>query len=91
MGYWTNGTDKPAVYKSHTNDWVDVPGAQLPSPGDDLTAPPKKPPTWEHSARFPNEGQLSAALRRLDQRRSLQITGPFAEKINFASCYTCSW
>lgn len=64
MGYWSNGTQTLAVYKSHTNDWVYVEGASLPSPGDDLTAPPAKPTTWNDLA-VPNEAQLSAALRRL--------------------------
>ncbi|MFZ5528726.1 MAG: N-6 DNA methylase [Pseudomonadota bacterium] len=64
MGYWTNGVDSLAVYKSHTNDWTEVPNAPLPQPGDDLTAPPAKPPTWK-DLREPTEAQLSAALRRL--------------------------
>ncbi|MEZ6015677.1 MAG: N-6 DNA methylase [Planctomycetota bacterium] len=64
MGYWTNGTASIAVYKSHTNDWIYVKGAGLPAPGDDLTAPPSKPPTW-YDLVTPNEAQLSAALRRL--------------------------
>lgn len=64
MGFWTNGADTLAVYKSHTNDWIYVPGAPLPSPGDDLTAPPSRPPTWNDLS-VPNEAQLSAALRRL--------------------------
>lgn len=64
MGYWTNGTSSLAVFKSHTNDWVYVEDAPLPGPGDDLTAPPTKAPTWKDLAE-PNEAQLSAALRRL--------------------------
>jgi type I restriction enzyme M protein len=64
MGYWTNGTDSLAVYKSHSNDWVYVPDAPLPNPTDDLTAPPTKPPTWDDLV-VPNEAQLSSALRRL--------------------------
>ena len=64
MGYWTNGTDSLAVYKSHSNDWVYVPDAPLPSPTDDLTAPPTKPPIWDDLI-LPNEAQLSSALRRL--------------------------
>lgn len=64
MGFWTNGTKSLAVYKSHTNAWIEVPDATLPLPGDDLTAPPSKPPTWS-DLREPTEGQLSAALRRL--------------------------
>ena len=46
MGYWTNGTESLAIYKSHTNDWSEVPGAPLPRPDDDLTAPPIRSPTW---------------------------------------------
>ena len=64
LGYWTNGTRSLAVYKSHTNDWIEVPDAPLPHPGDDLTAPPTKPPTW-NDLREPTEIQLSASLRRL--------------------------
>jgi type I restriction enzyme M protein len=64
MGYWTNGTDSIAVYKSHSNDWITVPNAPLPHPGDDLTAPPTKPPTWA-DLRTPTEAQLGSALRRL--------------------------
>lgn len=64
VGYWTNGVNSLAVYKSHTNEWIEVPNAPLPHPGDDLTAPPAKPPTWQ-DLREPTEAQLSAALRRL--------------------------
>lgn len=64
MGYWTNGIKSLAVYKSHTNDWIEVLDAPLPHPGDDLTVPPSKPPTWS-DLREPTEAQLSASLRRL--------------------------
>lgn len=64
MGYWTNGTASLAVYKSHTNDWIQVKDAPLPHPGDDLTAPPQHPPTWG-DLRYPTEGQLSTSLKRL--------------------------
>jgi type I restriction enzyme M protein len=64
MGYWTNGLKRLAVYKSHTNDWIYVKDAELPSPGDDLTRPPQKKPTWE-DLREPTEAELAAALRRL--------------------------
>lgn len=64
MGYWTNGSQSVAIYKSHTNDWIEVVNAPLPHPGDDLTAPPSKPPTWM-DLREPTEAQLSTALKRL--------------------------
>ncbi|HEX5989660.1 MAG TPA: N-6 DNA methylase [Solirubrobacterales bacterium] len=64
MGFWTNGTKTLAVYKSHTNDWIFVEDAPLPAPGDDLTRPPEKLPTW-NDLREPNEAELSAALRRI--------------------------
>ncbi len=64
MGYWTNGTESLAVYKSHSSDWVYVENATLPAPDDDLTRPPEEPPTWK-DLRTPNEAQLSATLRRL--------------------------
>lgn len=64
MGYWTNGPQSLAIYKSHTNDWIEVENAPLPHPGDDLTAPPTKPPTWNDLV-VPTEAQLSAALKRL--------------------------
>lgn len=64
MGYWTNGVKSLAVYKSHTNDWLEVPDLPLPHPGDDFTAPPANPPTWL-DLQEPTEAQLSAALRRL--------------------------
>lgn len=64
MGYWTNGLESLAVYKSHTNEWIEVKNAPLPHSGDDLTAPPSKPPTWGDLSE-PSEGQLSAALHRL--------------------------
>jgi hypothetical protein len=64
MGYWTNGTSSLAIYKSHTNDWIEVPNAPLPHPGDDLTAPPKKPPTW-NDLKVPTGAQLTAALNRI--------------------------
>lgn len=64
MGYWTNGTKSLAIYKSHTNEWIVVPDAPLPHPGDDLTAPPKTTPTWK-LLRAPTEAQLAAALNRI--------------------------
>lgn len=64
MGYWTNGTRSLAVYKSHSNDWIEVEDAPLPQPGDDLTAPPTHPPTWK-DLRQPTEAELAAALKRL--------------------------
>lgn len=64
MGYWTNGTDSAAMYKSHTSDWVVVENAPLPGPADDLTKPPEKPVTWA-SMTVPDEATLAAALRRL--------------------------
>ncbi len=64
LGYWTNGTRSLALYKSHSNDWIEVENAPLPHPGDDLTAPPSKPTTWK-DLRVPTEAQLSAALKRL--------------------------
>lgn len=64
LGYWTNGSKSLAVYKSHSNEWIEVENAPLPHPGDDLTAPPKTPPTWKHLT-IPTEAQLSAALKRL--------------------------
>lgn len=64
MGYWTNGSQSLAVYKSHTNDWIDVKDAPLPGPGDDLTQPPTKVPTWKDLLE-PTEAQLSTALKRI--------------------------
>lgn len=64
MGFWTNGTNSLAVYKSHTSDWIEVKNAPLPHPGDDFTAPPEHPPTW-NDLRDPTEAQLSTALKRL--------------------------
>lgn len=64
MGYWTNGIDSLAVYKSHTNDWIEVQNAPLPHPGDDFTAPPQNPPTWNDLV-TPTEAQLSTALKRI--------------------------
>ena len=64
MGFWTNGTQTLAIYKSHTNDWIAIEGAPLPHPGDDLTAPPTKPPTWK-DLRTPTEAELTAALNRI--------------------------
>ncbi len=64
MGFWTNGTKKLAVYKSHSNEWVYVEDAPLPGPHDDLTQPPEEPPTW-NDLRTPSEAELSATLRRL--------------------------
>lgn len=64
LGYWTNGKNSLAVYKSHSNEWIEVENAPLPHPGDNLTAVPKKPPTWK-DLKTPTEAQLSAALKRL--------------------------
>lgn len=64
MGFWTNGTQSLAIYKRHSADWVEVKNAKLPSPGDDLSRAPDKPPTW-NSIRTPSEAELSAVLRRI--------------------------
>lgn len=64
MGFWTNGSDTAAVYKSHTSDWITVRGAHLPGPETDLTQPPSKPVTWS-SMRVPDEATLASALKRL--------------------------
>lgn len=64
MGFWTNGTETAAVYKSHTADWVIVKGAHLPSPSDDFNQPPSKPVTWS-VMRVPDEATLASALKRL--------------------------
>ncbi|MEF2279420.1 N-6 DNA methylase [Deinococcus sp. YIM 134068] len=64
MGFWTNGEQTLAVYKSHSSGWVMEPNATLPRPGDDLTKPPESPPTW-NMMRTPSEAELSGALRRV--------------------------
>jgi len=64
MGYWTNGTESVAVYKSHTSDWITVENAPLPQPGDDLTQPPSKPVTWA-DMKVPSEAELASVLKTL--------------------------
>ncbi len=64
LGYWTNGEQSLAVYKRHGADWVFVENPGLPSPTDDLTQPPKAPPSWK-SLRIPTEVELTGALKRL--------------------------
>lgn len=64
MGFWTNGSDTLAIYKRHSADWVEIKGAKLPSPSDDLTQPPDEPPTWR-DLKEPGEAELSAVLRRI--------------------------
>ncbi|TAJ87439.1 N-6 DNA methylase [Reyranella sp.] len=64
MGFWTNGSQTLAIYKCHSSEWVEVTGAPLPNPGDDLTQAPAKPPTWK-TLKVPSEAELSAVLRRI--------------------------
>lgn len=64
LGYWTNGSASLAIYKQHTNDWLQIEGVPLPKPDDDLTRPPTAPLTW-NNLRLPTEVELSAALKRL--------------------------
>ncbi|WP_298189835.1 N-6 DNA methylase [Metallibacterium sp.] len=64
LGYWTNGSASLAIYKQHTNDWLQIEGAPLPQPDDDLTRPPSAPLTW-NALHLPTEVELSAALKRL--------------------------
>ena len=64
LGYWTNGEQSLAVYKRHGADWVFVENPGLPSPTDDLTQPPKAPPSWK-TLRTPSEVELTGALKRL--------------------------
>ncbi len=64
FGYWTNGSSSLAIYKQHTNDWLEVKNASLPQPYDDLTRPPSAPLAW-NILRIPSDVELSAALKRL--------------------------
>lgn len=64
MGFWTNGSETLAIYKRHSANWVEIKGAKLPAPGDDLTQPPDEPPTW-NDLKEPGEAELSAVLRRI--------------------------
>lgn len=64
LGYWTNGSASLAIYKQHTNDWLEIEGAPLPQPDDDLTRPPSAPLTW-NTLRLPSDVELSAALKRV--------------------------
>lgn len=64
MGFWTNGSETLAIYKRHSADWVEVKGAKLPAPSDDLTQPPDEPPRW-NDLKEPGEAELSAVLRRI--------------------------
>ncbi|TPK59948.1 hypothetical protein FJ930_28855 [Mesorhizobium sp. B2-4-15] len=64
MGFWTNGSQTLAIYKCHFSDWIEIEGARLPQPSDDLTQAPAEPPTWE-TLKVPNEAELSAVLRRI--------------------------
>lgn len=64
LGYWTNGAASLAIYKQHVNDWLQIEGAPLPKPDDDLTRPPSAPLTW-NLLRLPTEVELSSALKRL--------------------------
>lgn len=64
LGYWSNGSASLAIYKQHTNDWLQIEGAPLPQPDDDLTRPPLAPLTW-NTLRLPTEVELSSALKRL--------------------------
>ncbi|CAD5108548.1 restriction endonuclease subunit M [Zestomonas carbonaria] len=64
LGYWTNGSQSLAIYKQHINEWLEVEGAALPQPDDDLTRPPSAPLTWK-TLRLPTDVELTAALKRL--------------------------
>ena len=64
MGFWTNGSETLAIYKRHSAGWIEIKGAKLPSPGDDLTQPPDEPPTWK-DLKEPGEAELSTVLRRI--------------------------
>ena len=64
LGYWTNGSSSLAIYKQHSNDWLEVKNAALPQPDDDFTRPPSAPLTW-NVLRLPTEVELSSALKRL--------------------------
>lgn len=64
LGYWTNGSASLAIYKQHVNEWLEVEGAPLPHPDDDLTRPPSAPLTWKR-LRLPTDVELTGALKRL--------------------------
>ncbi|MDN8049889.1 N-6 DNA methylase, partial [Burkholderia multivorans] len=64
LGYWSNGSASLAIYKQHTNQWLQIEGVPLPQPDDDLTRPPPAPLTW-NTLRLPTEVELSAVLKRL--------------------------
>jgi hypothetical protein len=81
MGYWSNGANSLAVYKSHTNDWIYIEDAPLPAPGDDLTQPPTKTPTW-NDLRTPTEAEhcsTPCALRSTSSGRPADC-GAFAQE-----------
>lgn len=64
MGFWTNGTESLTLYKRPSAAWMEVKGARLPAPHEDLTQPPEAPPTWNDLSE-PGEAELSAVLRRV--------------------------
>lgn len=65
MGFWTNGTDRLAVYKTlDGRDWIIDKSPSLPRPTDDLTQPNEDPLTWERLEE-PTEAELLGAFKRL--------------------------
>lgn len=64
LGYWTNGHQSLAIYKTLDGNWLEIENASLPRPGDDLTKPSAAPLTWQ-SMEEPTEAHLAGAFKRL--------------------------
>lgn len=64
LGYWSNGAESLAIYKTLDGNWSEIENAPLPRPGDDLTKPAVAPLTWD-SMDQPTEAQLAGAFKRL--------------------------
>lgn len=64
LGYWTNGSRALAIYKTLDGHWIEVDGAPLPRPADDLTKPPQGDLTWDTMSQ-PSDAELTGAFRRL--------------------------
>lgn len=64
VGYWTNGVEISALFRTADGKFKRVDHAKLPTPEDNLLFPSDKPITWE-DLESPSESELKKTFKRL--------------------------
>ncbi|HCQ6371079.1 TPA: SAM-dependent DNA methyltransferase [Clostridioides difficile] len=64
VGYWTNGKEIVALYRTSTGQYKEVRNAQLPKPEDNILFPGENPILWD-DLNVTNEQELRSIFKRL--------------------------